>query len=380
MKRPKKRPVKILFLLHSSGLSGAERLHLDLVNLLRGKNFETCSLVPFPDQGIGTELKKNGSQVIYIENPRWWTELGEGQFDTDSLFEMFKSEEVTAWANALKPDLIITHTGVIPQAAIASSSLGIPHVWYLHEFMDLDHGLQFPGDKSQFISFVLKKSSEIWANSNSILEYFNLESNEMSYVVYHAPEKPDIRFFPTILDEISMTIIANFQEGKGHDLAFSAMERLLSDGVKVTLNLVGSGTEKDIYRLRALVKKHGLETHLKWHGFLPETSEVLKRTNIVIVPSRNESFGRVAFEAIELGIPVVYSSTGGMKEYMDGVETGFAFDPNSEDDCYKQLRYLITNYEKVMKKSDDSIERLDMWRKKMISDQIIVQRITKLLS
>jgi len=43
----------------------------------------------------------------------------------------------------LDPDVIWSQTMVIPWGAVAAAILGKPHVWYVTEFGERDHQLQF---------------------------------------------------------------------------------------------------------------------------------------------------------------------------------------------------------------------------------------------
>lgn len=69
-----------------------------------------------------------------------------------------------------------------------------------------------------------------------------------------------------------------------------------------------------------------------------EIKEVYRTTEVLLVPSSYESWGRVAIEAACSGIPVVASPTPGLLESV-GAQALFA-DPESPDQWVKQLRRL----------------------------------------
>jgi glycosyltransferase involved in cell wall biosynthesis len=67
--------------------------------------------------------------------------------------------------------------------------------------------------------------------------------------------------------------------------------------------------------------------NIEWIPFDDDVRNILKRTRVLVVPSYYESFGRIAFEAMYNGIPVLYSkptpkskfpggSTEGMEEWI----------------------------------------------------------------
>jgi glycosyltransferase involved in cell wall biosynthesis len=84
-----------------------------------------------------------------------------------------------------------------------------------------------------------------------------------------------------------------------------------------------------------LIKVPEKITNIEWMDIQDDVRNVLRKTRILLVPSMYESWGRVAFEAMYNGIPVIYSrpmeetdpgrrpsgSTDGMDEWID--DSGF---------------------------------------------------------
>ena len=65
--------------------------------------------------------------------------------------------------------------------------------------------------------------------------------------------------------------------------------------------------------------------NIEWVPFDDDIRNILKRTRILVMPSYYESFGRIAFEAMYNGIPVIYSKINPKSKYpggsTEGVET-----------------------------------------------------------
>jgi D-inositol-3-phosphate glycosyltransferase len=74
-----------------------------------------------------------------------------------------------------------------------------------------------------------------------------------------------------------------------------------------------------------LVDELGLSTQVEFVPPQPHhiLSTYYRAADVVIVPSRSESFGLVALEAAACGIPVVASAVGGLQSLVDDGETGF---------------------------------------------------------
>jgi D-inositol-3-phosphate glycosyltransferase len=78
----------------------------------------------------------------------------------------------------------------------------------------------------------------------------------------------------------------------------------------------------EVGRLRALADHLGIAPAVRFLGPLPaaEVADLFSLADVVVVPSRTESFGRVALEALAAGTPVVTGTVGGLGEIVqDGV-------------------------------------------------------------
>jgi L-malate glycosyltransferase len=86
------------------------------------------------------------------------------------------------------------------------------------------------------------------------------------------------------------------------------------------LLLVGEGPERLF--VRELVKELKLSTHVHFLGEQDFLESVLACSDLLLLPSEQESFGLVALEAASCGVPVVGSRVGGLPEVVLDGETG----------------------------------------------------------
>jgi glycosyltransferase involved in cell wall biosynthesis len=117
---------------------------------------------------------------------------------------------------------------------------------------------------------------------------------------------------------------------KGQDVLVRALARL-TDIDDWTCTLVGSldvapGFVDD---LTQTIERTHLSTRTTFAGVLAGSllESAYSRADLVVVPSRNESFGMVVAEAMARGIPVVASRVGGIPEAMSSAGAGIILPP-----------------------------------------------------
>lgn len=131
---------------------------------------------------------------------------------------------------------------------------------------------------------------------------------------------PDV---PTLL------FVGRIQPLKGLEIAVGALAEIVS-GAHPTAQLVvvggPSGAEgfSELARIRDLAELLGVADRIRWVDPQPHhlLSTWYRSADVVVVPSRSESFGLVALEAAACGVPVVAAAVGGLRTLVEHDRTG----------------------------------------------------------
>ena len=91
-------------------------------------------------------------------------------------------------------------------------------------------------------------------------------------------------------------------------------------------------------------------TDLKWK----EAMSILKKSSMLVIPSRMESIPQVIKEAFFLKIPVVATNVGGIPELIENGVSGILVEPNNPEKLLEKINELIENEELAQKLAENS--------------------------
>lgn len=106
---------------------------------------------------------------------------------------------------------------------------------------------------------------------------------------------------------------------KGIEELLQAVAVLAKKQPKVRLDVVGRGSKRYMLYLRIMAHQLGVSSRVRWLGYRPpnKVQRLYSSYGAVIVPSRQESFGLVALEALASGVPLVSTRSGGLAQFVN---------------------------------------------------------------
>jgi glycosyltransferase involved in cell wall biosynthesis len=109
-----------------------------------------------------------------------------------------------------------------------------------------------------------------------------------------------------------VTTVANLRGEKGHDVLLRAAAIVTAQAPEVRFRIVGDGPMRS--RLSSIAVELGIAHVVEFLGHQEDVPEVLRDSDVFVLPSRTEAFPNALVEAMAAGLPVVASDTGGIPE------------------------------------------------------------------
>lgn len=122
-------------------------------------------------------------------------------------------------------------------------------------------------------------------------------------------------------NESLLVHVSNFRPVKRPVDCVEILARVLKRGLHARLVMVGDGPERTNaeHRARCL----GIYDKCSFVGKQPNIVDYVSSSDVLLLPSEQESFGLAALEAMACEVPVIASRVGGLPEVVDDGETGY---------------------------------------------------------
>ncbi len=351
----KEKSLSVCLFSHTSNLGGAERSLLQLTTELIRDHDVICSVF-MPNDGLLREsLERTGATTV-IRKYYWWSNIPPEDDIKPRFADCVKDafEQIIPKVEKINPDVILSNSIVNPWGAVTANIVYKPHVWFIHEFGKLDHGLNFYLPFQELLE-VIKDSSNILLtcslavkkklfgeslDNNIFTIYFNINTPS-----YHSQDDKN-HYFKRV--STTKLIITGFiSEPKGQKDAIFAVAELVKRKMDVELLIVGPSFPSYLEELKKIVAERNLEDHIIFEDFKEQIFSLINQADIVLVCSRYEAFGRVTVESMLLKKPVIGTNSGGTPELIKDGTNGLLYEPGNYHQLADKIEYLIENREKM---------------------------------
>ena len=107
---------------------------------------------------------------------------------------------------------------------------------------------------------------------------------------------------------------------KGQEVLIRTASELIRQGENIFLVFLGDGELR--LHLEQLATRLGIAGYVCFLGWRSDVARIMAVCDIFCLPSRNEGMGKVLVEAMAMGIPIIASDIGGIKDIVRPEENG----------------------------------------------------------
>ena len=357
----KKSTTKILLAHSSNDLYGASKILLNIIELLINEGYKVYLFLP--EKGPLHEnniIKKCNINIIEfgVFRKRYFNFFGL----INRFYYIIKSTFVIrSFILKNKIDLVYTNTSTLISPTIASKLSGIPSIFHIHEI---------PVSSKLYTKFLVAFfnifSNKVIAVSNSVRNYWidNGLIKEKVITIYNGFSFNFKTEKKLINSDLVFCNISRIIPYKGHLFLIELFNELSKYKNDLILNIIGDtlpAYESYYDKLKERVSKYNLEKNIRFLGFKPNISMILKKSNFFIhCPISPDPLPTVIFEAIESETPVIFTNMGGSFEILDSGKNGLTIDHLSLKKSVESILEFIDNtieQEKNIKNAKSFVEK-----------------------
>ena len=259
---------------------------------------------------------------------------------------IFSDRKVYKILQKEKPD--VYHLNVIynPCGAELAHMLGIPVVWHLREFAEINEDTPFFRNREEAYKLIAQ-SDRIVCVSKCIKEFYSqfMPSDKMT-MIYDGIVMPTDEVKMRKKNEVFHITLSGGSRVKGHRDLIEAARVLLGRGIEnFYIKIAGRFVDEEyLARLKELVIEYGLDSRIEFIGFQKHMDTLWQETDIAVVCSRFESFGLSICEAMARAIPVICAKSTGSYEVTNRGEYAKLYEIGNYKQLSDALFEVMENY------------------------------------
>ena len=244
-----------------------------------------------------------------------------------------------------RPDYLITYT--IKPNIYGGMAAQKCHVRYSANITGLGTAFQGDGIVKRIVSLLYKKAlrkaeNVFFENIGNRDELVDKRIVKAEKCVLLNGAGVDLEDF-TLLDYpednrmIRFVFIGRIMNEKGIDELFEATRRLVMEGHRIQLDLVGDYDEQ----YQDMVKSYQEEGWLNYVGYVTDVKPCIEKAHCAVLPSWHEGMSNTNLECAASGRPLITSDIPGCREAVIEGKTGYLCKPKDVDSLYNAMIKMI---------------------------------------
>lgn len=331
---------RILIVTGQLGLGGAERQLHYLVKYLDRNKYEVKVINLSSDNG-----------------DFWKKEIESLEIEVISLEEYKKTEKILQIAFEIRkyePDVIYSHNFHVNGYAVLARIISRKRCNVIGGMRNIPLKSRLDELNWVYRNICLRLPNLIVCNSYAAEKIFNENYkylpaiivipngvNPIDFEYIEKLKKGSTQYFFS-KNKIVVGFVGNLSDRKNPLFFIESLNRIISNSsLEIMGIMIGSGSL--YHTIEENINDLGLGKKIKLLGRVPFAETVISKFDILCLPSKFEGMPNVVLEAYTMGVPVVASDVGDVKEIIVDGETGFVFSYSEPEKFEYHLIDLLKN-------------------------------------
>jgi glycosyltransferase involved in cell wall biosynthesis len=325
---------RVLYVIKSLRLGGAESILSDLVNRLAGTDIDlTVAHVLGRDSGIGVRIPEDAARLVHLGRRRWiWPVvlsmlIRRGKFSVIHIHSPLPGSvarlAVRSMRSARRPLLVTTEHNswnVYNRWTRAANTLTIR--WD-------DRIIAVSEDARRSMTPAIAERTTVITHGVDIDSLRRASREQAGHM------EPEIRSADVPL----IACVANLRPAKAHDVLIDALSLMKSRRIAFQCLLVGSGPQEAI--VKRLIDDRDLNDCVTMLGTRADARDIIAESDMVVLSSHIEGLPVVLMEAAALGTPIVTTAVGGIPDLFKNDHNALVVPPGDPEGLASALTRMV---------------------------------------
>lgn len=319
--------MNIAYVLNASVLTGgATKAFLNMLNELLSYGISPYVIIP-DNEGITQVLKERGIPTLVVTYrtsayPTFNTLKEKVLFIPKLIARLIvnhrATKALTSFLKDNKIDIVHSNTGVVRIGFDAAQKTGIPHIYHIREYGDLDFGIHYFPNKNALHRQLESANNYCVCITKSIRKYHLLQDSSHTHVIYDGVFDA-LKVLPASDTKDYFLYAGRIQPAKGLDRLILAYKQYADQTAQpLPLKVAGSNSNNSYYlQQTTFIRDNDLSENIQLLGECDSIFSLMRNARALIIPSLNEGFGFCMPEAMQQGCLCIAHNTSGTKEQLD---------------------------------------------------------------